>query len=225
MTIQHAAIADPNIHEPKGIASAASNTAYISNGAGSGVWKQVDSTALKGLAGDAGSSNKRLVTDGANGFTMKANACHGQMTISNNTTNFPMVAAVDPTLQTTSDYVLFTGLGAPWAGEQLFSQTFSVDRITVQESGIYNIQAICNISGYPNINAFIGGRFRINGGAFSPRNTVSKSNSAGDSGNLIGGGMSQLNAGDFVQIYLASSHTGNLIIRNAVVSLIMIRAL
>jgi hypothetical protein len=38
MTIQHNTITDPDIHEPKGVASATSGKVYISNGSGSGTW-------------------------------------------------------------------------------------------------------------------------------------------------------------------------------------------
>lgn len=38
MAIQHVAIADPDIHEPKGVAAATANKVYISDGAGSGAW-------------------------------------------------------------------------------------------------------------------------------------------------------------------------------------------
>jgi hypothetical protein len=36
--IQHFAITDPNIHEPKGIASATAGKVYTANGSGSGTW-------------------------------------------------------------------------------------------------------------------------------------------------------------------------------------------
>ena len=39
MTIQHNIITDPDIHEPKGVASATSGKVYISNGSGSGAWE------------------------------------------------------------------------------------------------------------------------------------------------------------------------------------------
>jgi len=39
MTIQHNIITDPDIHEPKGVASATSGKVYISNGSGSGTWE------------------------------------------------------------------------------------------------------------------------------------------------------------------------------------------
>ncbi len=46
MTIQHNIIADPDIHEPKGVATAASNSLYVANGSGSGVWQTVDTSSL-----------------------------------------------------------------------------------------------------------------------------------------------------------------------------------
>lgn len=39
--IQHSAIVDPNIHEPKGASSATSGHAYIADGIGSGAWAEV----------------------------------------------------------------------------------------------------------------------------------------------------------------------------------------
>jgi len=42
---EHKNIIDPNIHEPKGVSIAPLNTVYVSNGAGSGVWKTAPTTA------------------------------------------------------------------------------------------------------------------------------------------------------------------------------------
>lgn len=43
MAIQHKDIADPNIHEPKGVAAASANTVYAANGSGSGTWRKITS--------------------------------------------------------------------------------------------------------------------------------------------------------------------------------------
>lgn len=40
--IEHAAIADPYIHEPKGIAAASADQVYLSDGAGSGDWTDIE---------------------------------------------------------------------------------------------------------------------------------------------------------------------------------------
>jgi hypothetical protein len=44
--VQHAAITDPRIHEPKGVAAASANTVYRANGSGSGSWVALTSTSL-----------------------------------------------------------------------------------------------------------------------------------------------------------------------------------
>jgi|SRR5687768_3880968 len=42
MAIQHSAITDPDIHEPKGVESATLGQVYAANGAGSGTWHIID---------------------------------------------------------------------------------------------------------------------------------------------------------------------------------------
>jgi hypothetical protein len=46
MTIQHELIADPKIHEPKGVAAASANTVYVANGGGSGAWSTLTTGSL-----------------------------------------------------------------------------------------------------------------------------------------------------------------------------------
>lgn len=51
MAIQHSDITDPQIHEPKGASTAAQNTVYVANGAGTGAWMkpgldQIDTVTL-----------------------------------------------------------------------------------------------------------------------------------------------------------------------------------
>lgn len=40
--VQHSTLTDPNLHEPKGISTAAASTAYLANGSGSGTWTPVN---------------------------------------------------------------------------------------------------------------------------------------------------------------------------------------
>lgn len=40
--VQHSSLSDPNLHEPKGVSTAAANTAYLANGSGSGAWTPVN---------------------------------------------------------------------------------------------------------------------------------------------------------------------------------------
>lgn len=42
--VQHSSLSDPNLHEPKGVSTAAANTVYLANGSGSGTWTPVNRT-------------------------------------------------------------------------------------------------------------------------------------------------------------------------------------
>ena len=55
---EHVSITDPNIHEPKGVASADSGEVYIADGLGSGSWG-------KPLPSQTGNSGKFLTTNGS----------------------------------------------------------------------------------------------------------------------------------------------------------------
>lgn len=45
-TVQHSAITDPNVHEPKNITTATAKQVYVADGAGSGVWRKLNNTDL-----------------------------------------------------------------------------------------------------------------------------------------------------------------------------------
>lgn len=77
MTIQHKLITDPDIHEPKGVASAAINKVYVSSGAGSGTWQKLSPPQLSGLATN-GASGQIIGVDGSGNFTLNG-AAHGQV--------------------------------------------------------------------------------------------------------------------------------------------------
>ena len=64
MTVEHKDITDPNIHEPKGINSAAINTFYKANGTGGGTWAKVPTQGLAGVSGN-GVANQSIIVDGS----------------------------------------------------------------------------------------------------------------------------------------------------------------
>lgn len=45
--VQHASLTDPELHEPKGVASASSGQVYVADGAGSGSWQAQSSGTLR----------------------------------------------------------------------------------------------------------------------------------------------------------------------------------
>lgn len=60
MTIQHAIIDDPDIHEPKGISTAASGECYIADGVGSGSWVACAGSSFGEIYIDAGVTAQTL---------------------------------------------------------------------------------------------------------------------------------------------------------------------
>lgn len=215
MAIIHKNLPDNQLHEPKGAASATVNTAYFSNGTGSGTWKKVPSAGLSGLSGDSSIADRYVVTDGIGGFKLLHPYSTGVMGITNNSTAFSVTASADATLQSTTDYVLFSGLGAPWASEILDDVSFTTNRLIVTYPGLYEIKFWANISTYPSNTAAVGARFRVNATTWAARTVVTKSNSADDVGHLSAFGYINLNANDYVQLYVAATATGNLIMKNA----------
>lgn len=214
MTIQHRLISDSELHEPKGVVSAIQGAAYVADGVGSGTWKKVSSTELQGLSGDSGVAGKVLVSDGANGFIMTPHITYGVMGVTNNTAAFTVAASADPLLATTADYALFTGAGAPLAGELLYGVTFSTNRLIAPVAGVYEARMWGNVSGFPSNTAAVGVRFKVSNTTFSPRAAIVKSTAAGDNGNLSAFGLVTLAANDYLQIYVASTASGNLVINN-----------
>lgn len=225
MAIQHAVIPDAQLHEPKGVVSASAGQVYVANGSGSGTWKKPDTTVLAGMSGDSGSTNLIPVSNGTNGFSFKRRASYGSMTITNNTNNFAVPLAVDATLNTNTDYALFSGTGAPWAfTSPTLDITFNTDRMIAPVTGVYEVILWANIASFPSNVAKVGLKYRVNGTAFSARKVVCKSNSAGDFGSLNASGLVQLSAGDYMQIMFASTVAGNLVIGDLNATLILIKA-
>jgi hypothetical protein len=225
MTIQHANIPDGKIHEPKGISTASSGTVYVSNGAGSGVWKKTDSTILSGLAGDGGSSNLRVLSNGASGFQFKTDNAYGVMEIVNNTNAFTVTAAVDTSLNSNTDYVLITGTGAPWAaGSVNLNTTFSTNQLIAPVTGVYRVEYWVNISQFPTATSKIAIKHRINGATFSTKHPMANATATTDARNLSGFGLVSLNANDYLQAYVASTGAGSLVFSDFHFSIQLVKA-
>lgn len=76
MTIQHRNILDPEIHEPKGVAAALSDSVYISNGTGSGSWSKLGVLSLSGIVSN-GVSGQMVTVDGSGAFSIKWGTARG----------------------------------------------------------------------------------------------------------------------------------------------------
>lgn len=225
MAIQHSNIPDAQLHEPKGVASAALNTSYFADGSGSGDWKKVGVETLSGLSGDGSVARLKVVTDGANGFDLYRDYAFGKMHITNNSTPFALTAVADTTLNTASQYTLLTGSGAPFANGLEDGVTFSTNKLTANHAGVYDLNFWACLTGFPSNTARIGLKFKINGTTFSDMKVVTKSNSNGDDGLLAANDFITLAANDYIQLYIASDVTGNVVINNLALTMKMIKAL
>lgn len=94
MAIEHDSIVDSELHEPKGVASAALNTVYVADGAGSGNWKVPYATGVEdyndlsspALTPSAGVAVK-VLNDSNGSFTNTAYKIPGYPDIWDSTTN------------------------------------------------------------------------------------------------------------------------------------------
>lgn len=225
MAIQHSNIPDAQLHEPKGVAGAALNTSYFADGSGSGDWKKVGVETLSGLSGDGSVARLKVVTDGANGFDLYRDYAFGKMHITNNNTPFALTAVADTSFNTGSQYTLLTGSGAPFANGLEDGVTFSTNKLTVNHSGVYDLNFWACLTDFPSSAAKVAVKFRINGTTFSDMKVVVKSDSSTDSGVFAANDFIQLTANDYIQLYVATNVTGNIVINNMMLTAKMIKAL
>lgn len=153
MSVQHKAITDPDIHEPKGIATAAANKVYVANGAGTGTWKDVipagTATALEGQA---------FVSDGAGGGSQKfiAGSVYADMYIVNGLTSQTLSSAnafsrLDPGSEwqagPSKNVVISPATGEmtlPQAGKYMVSFWCTFDTAAISNSSKYNFKFAVN---------------------------------------------------------------------------------
>lgn len=215
MTIEHKDITEANLHEPKGVSTALSGTSYKATGLGSGSWRKTLSSDFQGVSGDSGIANRFFVSDGSNGFKIVTARAHGTMAITNNNINIPLTAVADGTFNTPSQYSLMTPTTSPWVGETLNGIVFDTDKLTVPVTGIYYFSCYMNIGLFPATNAKVSFRYKVNGTTFSTRKPIVKAASASDEGQIFANGLISLAASDYVQIYIATDVSGNLLIKDA----------
>lgn len=211
MAVEHKDIVDAQRHEPKGISTAVANTAYIANGSGSGTWRKVQASDINGITSDGGVANLTVASTGSGGLKFLNDHAHGSQVITNNSTAFAITAVADTTFNTPSQYSLMTGTGFPWASENLHDMTFDTNKLTISISGIYMINLWANIVQYPSSTAKVSIRYLVNGVTYSSRKPTVKSGGVGAVDQLNGFGLIPLNAGDFIQLVVASDATGNII--------------
>jgi len=90
--IAHSLLSGANLHEPKGISTATTDTVYVANGDGlSGVWQKIVNTQLNGVSAN-GTSGASVRANGAGGFVIGF-ADHGDVTFVNTASPYAMTGA------------------------------------------------------------------------------------------------------------------------------------
>lgn len=222
MAIQHKEIQDPDLHEPKGISTADKNTSYRADGSGSGEFRLDKPTDLSGITSPA-PGRKIVIGDAGETFKQVVDSAIGSKTIVNNSIDLAVSKAADTSLNANSDYQVVAGVGAPWQGDSTNDGVgFSTDKLTTTIHGIYRVDFWTSLSKFPSENAIISFKYRRNGTLFGADKVLIKANGAGS---VSAFGVTELQAGDYIQLGVASTEAGNLTIESARVTLTLIKAL
>lgn len=117
--VSHASLTGSELHEPKGAASAALGTVYVANGAGSGNWQSVSTSAFTGMVADFAAPvapTGWLELDGSVISTATYGALFAVMSITSSGTRTNGVASVTSIPSTTNFkagyYIFGTGIAA-----------------------------------------------------------------------------------------------------------------
>ena len=197
MAIEHSSITDPQVHEPKGASSASEGTAYVSDGNGSGSWKTV--------------------------WTPEdAQPKFAEMRIITGTSQVTLSAAVDPTLNTKSDYAKYTG---DWQqGNSNGSVViFDTDKLLITEDGFYQYDYFASVE-------LIGGgaqneRFALKTSVddtqlgLNDSKVIIQADFGGDIRNVSASGITSFEAGDSVSLWVAAESGVTVLINEAAMAL------
>lgn len=142
MAVEHRNIADPEIHEPKGVSTAAANTTYVASGSGSGTWTKIPVQGLSGIAG-AGIANQIPVSNGAGGFYLAWSVANGGVFFTNiaspNVITYPSVyTKISPTTTvagTPRDFGEGTNARVTYLGTQGRMAVVTIEAVVSQSSG------------------------------------------------------------------------------------------
>lgn len=138
---EHSVITDPNIHEPKGVASAAAGRVYVADGAGSGSWSSVGAattvfvTSSSDLAGTLDSSKVYIIDGSVDMGSQTIVVPSGGLTLLGyNLRNSKLTSTV-------GSYTMFTG------GGDLFMNDLTID-VSGASSSVFNLSAATGLEAF-----------------------------------------------------------------------------
>lgn len=214
---EHVNISDPDIHEPKGVAASPAGKVYVSDGLGSGAWslaepKGADTAAVRTMAWSDGLGGTEWVNH--------PGSIHGEIYVAGG------AIVVGPTGGTITADVDYRAVGATWTLNpeaylvSLYSDNFSV---LANTAGHYLISAFVTFdTGAVAAGTRYAMKYRVNNSAtLSTRKLVTQKVTAGsDMITITGTALMNLNAGDYVNIMLASSVADTVTVRDAGLTLV-----
>lgn len=200
---EHRLIADPEIHEPKGVAGATANRAYIADGAGSGAWDQVDSNTLKGAVTNSTVAGRRVITDGTGGFDtdLTPASAFGTMNLSDNTTGQIITVAADTSLNDDADFQVLTQV---FDFDSLQNMTSGGNFLEIDQAGIYVIDFWANVK----VNAAstnVALKFVVNDVDFVARSPRARISESGELYGMSANGIHTFSAGDQIKLAVAAN--------------------
>lgn len=200
MTVQHNVITDPNIHEPKGVASAASGKVYKADGTGSGSWVY----PLTGL--DTALQHQVFKSDGSGSGTWIYPPAKGHAEIYINS------GSVAHTLGSASSFTLLNP-SAQWTAsgyEDILTVTPASGNINLVLAGHYKIDFWCNFT----TAAVASGsaykfKFALDGVVSSRVVTITKPTNGVDTLHVMASGIVNATAGQLLTIYAGGDGTSS----------------
>lgn len=225
MTIQHSAIPEAQLHQPKGASTATVNETIHSDGAGGTTWEKVSPPHLSGITTN-GLVGQHIVVDGAGNFGIAHHpgSVHGEIYLA------AASVSVGPTGGTITADADYRVVGPTW--------TANPDAYNIQlHSSNQAIQAL--VAGHYIFSAYISFatgavpagtdyslKFRVNGSAtLSTRRLVTEKVTAGsDRLTISGSALLDLSANNYVDLMIASSTADTITVSDAGIMLVYLHA-
>lgn len=135
MTIQHSAIPDAQLHQPKGASTAVVNETIHSDGAGGTTWEKVAPVHMQGITGN-GVKGARLTSDGVGGWIL-SDKSHGSTSFVNIATPYVLAA--------TTSFTKAAPTTTPSAAGVEFTESTN-GRLTYTGAATEHFDVVCGLS-------------------------------------------------------------------------------
>lgn len=214
---EHVNITDPNLHEPKGVSSAAAGKVYVADGLGSGAWilaepKGSDTAILRTMPWSNGAGGTEWVNH--------PGSVHGEIYVSAG------AISVGPTGGTITADADYRAVGATWVlNPEAYHISLNTDNYSalVAKSGHYLLTSFVTFTtGAVAAGTRYAMKYRVNNSATlsSRRLIVEKVTAGADAVTMSGSALINLTAGDYINIMLASSVADTVSVTDAGLTLV-----